>query len=116
MKTIEQDDNQKQRVHPTIIKLAKKALKDYLVNLPGGTIICHESIEMVLQVENVYLTWYEIAELILPMVAGKNKVREFRFWFKKEKEEGNTNCLMILTPPADDKNKTPRGDEGGKNE
>jgi hypothetical protein len=106
----------KEKIHPVILKLAKKVLKDYLVNLPEGTVICHESIEMVLKMENIYLNWWYIAEIILPMVAGKNKVREFRFWFKKSKEEGKTDCLVIFTATTVDQSKTPQGDEGERNE
>ena len=96
---------QEEKVHPTILRLAKRAIKEYLINLSEGTAICHEHIEMVLQMENIYLTWCDIAELILPMVAGKNKIRKFRFWFKKSEGEGKTDCLTIFTAAADDQNK-----------
>lgn len=117
MKNQEQDkDTPKEKTHPVILKLAKIALKDYLINLPEGRAICHEHIKMVLQIKSIDLRPCDIAELMLPMLCGKNKVREFRFWFRKMREEDKTDCLTIFTPLADDPSKSLQEDEGEKNE
>ncbi|MFA5188237.1 MAG: hypothetical protein WC460_02650 [Patescibacteria group bacterium] len=107
-----------EKIHPTIIKLAKIALKEYLVNLPADTSVCYEDIKSALQLRNVYLNWYDTAQIILPMITGKTKVRDFRFWFRKMDDKGKADCLTIwpVISTKDSGKASCEAAEGGKNE